>query len=98
MKTFATVLSSSIECKVLRTADGEVLQIGGLISGQDCTRIVESCAVLQKLGRSQRNCLFSTMLVLGFWRYFLFKSCLLCVERMLNEEISCIPLDEALYV
>ncbi|KAK4342484.1 hypothetical protein RND71_038300 [Anisodus tanguticus] len=50
VKTIATVLSSSIECKVLRTADVEVLQIGGLISGQDCTRIIESCAdVLQKL-------------------------------------------------
>jgi len=59
VKTIATVLSSSIECKVLKTADGEVLQIGGLISGQDCTRIVESCAdVLQKLERFQRNCLF----------------------------------------
>ncbi|KAH0744711.1 hypothetical protein KY290_032704 [Solanum tuberosum] len=54
VKTIATVLSSSIECKVLKTADGEVLQIGGLISGQDCTRIVESCAdVLQKLERFQ---------------------------------------------
>lgn len=59
MKTIATVLSSSIECKVLRTADGDVLQIGGLISGQDCTRIVESCAdVLQELEIFQRNFLF----------------------------------------
>ncbi|KAK4368696.1 hypothetical protein RND71_012488 [Anisodus tanguticus] len=54
VKTIATVLSSSIECKVLRTADVEVLQIGGLTSGQDCSRIVESCAaVLQKLEEFQ---------------------------------------------
>ncbi|XP_055825057.1 uncharacterized protein LOC129893532 isoform X2 [Solanum dulcamara] len=54
VKTIATVLSSSIVCKVLRTADGELLQIGGLISGQDCTRIVVSCAdVLQELERFQ---------------------------------------------
>ncbi|OIS98164.1 PREDICTED: uncharacterized protein LOC109233431 [Nicotiana attenuata] len=50
VKTIATVLSTSIECKVLRTAQHEVLQVGGLISAQDCTRIIESCAdILHKL-------------------------------------------------
>ncbi|XP_059284258.1 uncharacterized protein LOC132037707 isoform X2 [Lycium ferocissimum] len=66
VKTIATVLSSSIECKVLRTADGEVLRIGGSISGQDCTRIVEWFAdVLQKLERFQH---FSRMILYAIVR------------------------------
>ncbi|PHU11744.1 hypothetical protein BC332_18674 [Capsicum chinense] len=44
LKTVVAVLSSSIKCKVVRTAEGGVLQIGGLILGQGCIRIVESCA------------------------------------------------------
>ncbi|CAN4084769.1 unnamed protein product [Withania somnifera] len=62
VKTIATLLSSSIECKVLRTSDGDALQIGGLVFVQDCTRVVESCAdVLQKLERFQSD--YSSMIL-----------------------------------
>ncbi|XP_075079656.1 uncharacterized protein LOC107813785 isoform X2 [Nicotiana tabacum] len=62
VKTIATVLSTSIECKVLRTAQDEVLQVGGLISAQDCTRVIESCAdIVQKLEGFRQD--LSTMIL-----------------------------------
>lgn len=50
MKTIVTVLSSSVECEVVKCGSVEALQIGGSISGQDCVEMIEACAdVLQKL-------------------------------------------------
>lgn len=50
VKTIVTVLSSAINCKVLRIGRYEVLQIGSLISSYDCADIIEACAdVLVKL-------------------------------------------------
>lgn len=50
MNTIVSVLSSSIECKVLRFDKSEVLRIGGSISAHDCVRVMESCAdVMGKL-------------------------------------------------
>ncbi|KAM7512978.1 hypothetical protein LguiB_011853 [Lonicera macranthoides] len=50
VKTIVTVLSSTINCKVLRIGRYEVLQIGSLISSYDCADIIEVCAdVLVKL-------------------------------------------------
>lgn len=67
MKSIATVLSTSIECKVLRTAQDVVLQVGGLISAQDCTRIIESCAeILHKLEGFRRNCHFHLSTFFGY--------------------------------
>nr|GMD52588.1 uncharacterized protein LOC109169005 isoform X1 [Ipomoea batatas] len=50
VKTIVTVLSSSVECEVVKCGSVEALQIGGSISGQDCVEMIEACAdVLQKL-------------------------------------------------
>ncbi|KAL8456541.1 hypothetical protein ACS0TY_033837 [Phlomoides rotata] len=50
LKTIVTVLSSSIECKVLRINQDQVLRVGGLISRSDCASVLEMCAgILGKL-------------------------------------------------
>ncbi|KAL3532613.1 hypothetical protein ACH5RR_006134 [Cinchona calisaya] len=50
VKTIVAVLSSSIECKVLRSGKKEVLRVGGSISSMDSVEIIESCVdILEKL-------------------------------------------------
>ncbi|KAI3443639.1 hypothetical protein Pfo_000304 [Paulownia fortunei] len=50
VKTIVTVLSSSIQCKVLRTNKEQVLRVGGSISTSDCANVMEWCAdILGKL-------------------------------------------------
>ncbi|KAI3714570.1 hypothetical protein L6452_21526 [Arctium lappa] len=50
VNTIVSVLSSSVDCKVLRFCKGEVLRIGGSISAHDCVGVMESCAdILGKL-------------------------------------------------
>lgn len=50
MNTIVSVLSSLIECEVLKSDKSEVLRIGGYISAHDCVRVMESCVdVLGKL-------------------------------------------------
>ncbi|CAH1425214.1 unnamed protein product [Lactuca virosa] len=50
VNTIVSVLSSSIECEVLKSDKSEVLRIGGYISAHDCVRVMESCVdVLGKL-------------------------------------------------
>ncbi|KAL8040353.1 hypothetical protein ABFX02_10G092400 [Erythranthe guttata] len=44
VKTLVAVLSSSIECKVLKINSYRVLKVGGLIPGRDCGSVVEMCA------------------------------------------------------
>ncbi|KAK4415671.1 hypothetical protein Salat_2674500 [Sesamum alatum] len=58
VKTIVTVLSSSVECKVLRTNKEQVLRVGGLISKSDCANVMEWCAgILGKLkGRKDDLC------------------------------------------
>ncbi|CAA3015772.1 Hypothetical predicted protein [Olea europaea subsp. europaea] len=43
-RTIATVLTSSIGCKLFRINEEEVLRVGGSISSRDCVKIVEACA------------------------------------------------------
>ena len=50
VKTIVAVLSSSIECKVIKIGKNEVLRVGGSICRQDCAEIIEACVdVLEKL-------------------------------------------------
>ncbi|KAK6147717.1 hypothetical protein DH2020_018629 [Rehmannia glutinosa] len=50
LRTIVTVLSSSIECKVLRINKEQVLRVGGSISKSDCVNVMEGCAdILRKL-------------------------------------------------
>ena len=51
VNTIVSVLSSSVDCKVLRFGDETaVLRIGGSISAHDCVEVMESCGdVLGKL-------------------------------------------------
>ncbi|KVH93962.1 hypothetical protein Ccrd_003978 [Cynara cardunculus var. scolymus] len=50
VNTIVSVLSSSVDCKVLRFGNAEVLRIGGSISAHDSVGVMESCAdVLGKL-------------------------------------------------
>ncbi|KAK4396923.1 hypothetical protein Sango_1528900 [Sesamum angolense] len=58
VKTIVTVLSSSVECKVLRTNKERVLWVGGLVSRSDCANVMERCAdILGKLeGRKDDLC------------------------------------------
>lgn len=44
VKTIVAVLSYSIECKVLRINEAQVLRVGGLISERDCANVIEICA------------------------------------------------------
>ncbi|KAL7095957.1 hypothetical protein ACP275_10G055100 [Erythranthe tilingii] len=44
VKILVAVLSSSIECKVLKINSDQVLKVGGLIPGRDCGSVVEMCA------------------------------------------------------
>lgn len=53
VNTIVSVLSSSIDCKVLRFGRAMVLQVGGSISASDCVGMMESCAdVLGKLNEN----------------------------------------------
>ncbi|KAL0410508.1 UNVERIFIED_CONTAM: hypothetical protein Slati_3640500 [Sesamum latifolium] len=58
VKTIVAVLSSSVECKVLRTNKERVLRVGGLVSRSDCANVMETCAdILGKLeGRKDDLC------------------------------------------
>ncbi|GFP92655.1 hypothetical protein PHJA_001409700 [Phtheirospermum japonicum] len=50
VRTIVAVLSSSIECKVLRINKDQVFRVGGLISKNDCVNVLEGCAeILRKL-------------------------------------------------
>lgn len=50
MKSLVAVLSSSIECKVVRVNRELDLRLGGLIMRSDCGNIMEECAhILGKL-------------------------------------------------
>ncbi|XP_011093729.1 uncharacterized protein LOC105173618 isoform X2 [Sesamum indicum] len=58
VKTIVTILSSSVECTVLRTNEERVLRVGGLVSRSDCANVMERCAdILGKLeGRKDDLC------------------------------------------
>lgn len=44
------MLSTSIECKVVRINNEQILRVGGLILKSDCASIMEECAhILEKL-------------------------------------------------
>ncbi|KAL3627044.1 hypothetical protein CASFOL_028407 [Castilleja foliolosa] len=50
VRTIVAVLSSSIECKLLRINKDQVFRVGGLVSKSDCVNVLEGCAeILQKL-------------------------------------------------
>ncbi|KAL2501328.1 hypothetical protein Fot_35176 [Forsythia ovata] len=51
VRTIATVLSSSIGCKLFRINEEEVLRVGGSISSRDCVDLIEACAAI--LGKLQ---------------------------------------------
>ncbi|CAH1425213.1 unnamed protein product [Lactuca virosa] len=67
VNTIVSVLSSSIECEVLKSDKSEVLRIGGYISAHDCVRVMESCVdVLGKLtehGMLSRSLLYAVVRV-----------------------------------
>lgn len=50
VETILAVLSSSIQCKVLRVGKNEVLRVGGSISREDCGELINVCIeILNKL-------------------------------------------------
>lgn len=50
VETILAVLSSSIQCKVLRVGKNEVLRVGGSISSEDCGELINVCIeILNKL-------------------------------------------------
>ncbi|CAA0829214.1 Unknown protein [Striga hermonthica] len=50
LRTIIAVLRSSIECKVLKVEEEQVLRIGGLVSKRDCVDVMEWCIdILRKL-------------------------------------------------
>lgn len=50
VETIVAVLSSSIQCKVLRVGKDEVLRVGGSISSEDCGELINLCnEILNKL-------------------------------------------------
>ncbi|XP_023744382.1 uncharacterized protein LOC111892557 isoform X1 [Lactuca sativa] len=67
VNTIVSVLSSLIECEVLKSDKSEVLRIGGYISAHDCVRVMESCVdVLGKLtehGMLSRSLLYAVVRV-----------------------------------
>lgn len=70
LKTIVTVLSSSIECKVLRINQDQVLRVGGLISQSDCAGVLEMCAgILGKLDGHKGSICFS----LGVKYFYVFQ-------------------------
>ncbi|CAI9286073.1 unnamed protein product [Lactuca saligna] len=67
VNTIVSVLSSSIECEVLKSDKSAVLRIGGYMSAHDCVRVMESCAdALGKLtehGMLSRSLLYAVIRV-----------------------------------
>lgn len=51
VETIIAVLSSSVQCKVLRVGEEETLQVGGSISRPDCGELCNACVeILDRLG------------------------------------------------
>ncbi|KAH6818308.1 hypothetical protein C2S51_001911 [Perilla frutescens var. frutescens] len=62
LKSIVTVLSSSIECKLVRINDERVLRVGGLILRSDCATVVEECAhILETLDGAKGDLCYSLL-------------------------------------
>ncbi|XP_057787660.1 uncharacterized protein LOC131004910 [Salvia miltiorrhiza] len=62
LKSLVTVLSSSIECKVVRVNKQLDLRVGGLILKSDCANVMEECArVLEKLDGQKGDLCYSLL-------------------------------------
>ncbi|KAG8376143.1 hypothetical protein BUALT_Bualt09G0032600 [Buddleja alternifolia] len=56
VKTIVTVLSASIDCKMLTINKEQVLRVGGSIYKSDCANVMDACAdILRKLQGRQGN-------------------------------------------
>ncbi|GER25173.1 tetratricopeptide repeat protein [Striga asiatica] len=56
LRTIIAVLRSSIECKVLKVKEEQVLRVGGLVSKRDCVDVMEWCSdILRKLNGHKGN-------------------------------------------
>ncbi|XP_042047423.1 uncharacterized protein LOC121793477 [Salvia splendens] len=62
LKSLVAVLSSSIECKVVRIDKQLDLRVGGLISKSDCANVLEECAhILEKLDGQKGDLCYSLL-------------------------------------